>query len=508
MPKRKAATRGRAKLGDISAAGLRERMAYGDDVIFTDFTVGGCGAAATAVYIDGMVSTVTVYDFILRPLAAGRALSHAETARDVIGLVMGGRVFHGRKRLCLAPEEAEEELLAGAAVVIFDAAGAAVAFDAPGFEKRGVTEPTSENVLKGSKESFVESLRVNTALVRRRVKTGDLKIRELSVGRRTATRVAVVYVEGIANGNTAALVIKRFESADVDGLVSAGQVEAVLYERRDTLFPQALYTERPDRFVGNIIEGRVGIIIDGMPIAYITPVDVHAFLQAPEDYAHHFVLSSMFRIMRYVCAAASLVLPAFYVSVTTYHQEMIPTKLAVSIISSKQGAPFPTYMEVALMLLAFEALLEAGLRLPRAVGQAVSIVGALVVGQAAITANILSPGVVIIISAAGIAGFVVPSQDMSNASRAFRLALVALASVGGLFTTTLGLILILYNMCSIEIFGTPYLAPFAGGEGVRMFDDTVTRRAWAFKRRRPADISPEDSVRQGAGASGKGGEPQ
>ncbi|MDR1329614.1 MAG: spore germination protein, partial [Oscillospiraceae bacterium] len=390
-------------------------------------------------------------------------------------------------------------LLTGEALIVFDGIGAAIAFDARGFEKRGITEPTSENVLKGSKEAFVESLRVNTSLVRRRVKTSALKIRQLSVGRRTNTQVAIVYIEGVANGDTVERIIHRFESVDTDGLITAAQAEAILYERRYTLFPQALYTERPDRFVGNIIEGRIGIIIDGMPITYITPIDFHTLLQAPEDYAHHFVLSSLFRVMRYVCAVVSLTLPAFYVSVTTFHQEMIPTKLAVSIISSKQGAPFPTYMEVALMLLAFEVLLEAGLRLPRAVGQAVSIVGALVVGQAAITANILSPGVVIVISAAGITGFVVPSQDLSNASRAFRLVLVALASIGGLFTTTLGLILIMYNMCTIEIFGTPYLSPLAGNEGRHMLDDTVTRRAWAFKRERPSDISPEDVVRHGGG---------
>jgi spore germination protein KA len=506
MPKRKDAPPEFAAEGEITADALRGRMERGDDAVFTPFSVGGdAGPRATAAFIDGLVSTNTVYDFILRPLASGRALGRVKTGSEAVALIMEGRVFHGRKRLCRTMEAVVEEMLSGAVVVIFEGECAAVAFEAPGFEKRGITEPTSENVLKGSKESFVEALRVNTALVRRRVKTSDLKIRELTVGRRTGTRVAIVYVEGIANSETVEKVVKRFRDVDTDGLTTAAQIETILYERRYTLFPQALYTERPDRFVGNLIEGRVGIIIDGMPITYITPIDVHTFLQAPEDYAHHFVLSSLFRIMRYACAVASLVLPAFYVSVTTYHQEMIPTKLAVSIISSKQGAPFPTYMEVALMLLAFEVLLEAGMRLPRAVGQAVSIVGALVVGQAAITANILSPGVVIVISAAGITGFVVPSQDLSNAGRAFRLALVAFASVGGLFTTTLGLVLILYNMCSIEVFGTPYFAPFAGSEGVRMLDDTVTRRAWTFKRRRPADISPEDSVRHGSGTFKKDG---
>ncbi|MDR0445553.1 MAG: spore germination protein [Oscillospiraceae bacterium] len=481
-------------MGTVSVRELRERMANGDDAVFTELITSG-GVTATAVFIDGMVSSETVYDFILRPIAAGRVLADARAGEAAVERIMDGRVFQGRKKLCLSVDETTMELLSGSVAVIFDDVGAAVAFEARGFEKRAVSEPTSENVLKGSKEAFVEALRVNTALVRRRVKTSDLKIRQISVGRRTNTQVAIVYIEGIANRDTVAKIVSRFQSADTDGLVTAGQIESIMYERRHTLFPQALYTERPDRFVGSVLEGRVGIIVDGLPVTYITPIDFHTLLQAPEDYAHHFVLSSLFRIMRYVCAAASLMLPAFYVAVTTYHQEMIPTKLAISMISSKQGAPFPTYMEVTLMLLAFEVLLEAGLRLPRAVGQTVSIVGALVVGQAAITANILSPGVVIVISVSGITGFAVPNQDLSNACRVFRLSLVALATFGGLFTTTLGLILILYDMCSIEIFGTPYLSPLAGSEGRGMLDDTLVRRAWTTKRERPRNIAPEDAIR-------------
>jgi spore germination protein KA len=237
-------------------------------------------------------------------------------------------------------------------------------------------------------------------------------------------------------------------------------------------------------------------MIDGMPITYITPIDIHSLLQAAEDYSSHYVISSFFRALRYICAFLSLVLPAAHVSITTFHQEMIPTKLAIAIISSKQGVPFPTYLEVILMLLAFEVLIEAGLRLPQAIAQAVSIVGALVVGQAAIAANILSPGIVIIIAVAGMAGFVVTSQDLSNVLRLLRMLLVLLSIVGGLFTVTAGLIVILYMMCSLEVFGTPYLSPLAGSEGRGMFDDTVFRRAWNKKTYRPSNIKPENIKRQ------------
>jgi spore germination protein KA len=226
-------------------------------------------------------------------------------------------------------------------------------------------------------------------------------------------------------------------------------------------------------------------------------VDLFAFLQAPEDYALHFFQSSVFRLLRNLSAFLALILPAFYVAITTFHQEMIPTKLAMSIIESKKTVPFPTVIEVLLMLLAFEILLEAGLRLPKSIGQTVSIIGALVVGDAAITAKILSPGVVIVIATAGITGFVIPSQDLANTVRILRLLLVFCSLFGGLFGIGVGIIAILYHLCTLEFFGVPYLSPFVAGEGRRMFHDTVVRASWLKQKIRPRSVRPEDSVRQG-----------
>ena len=352
-------------------------------------------------------------------------------------------------------------------------------------------------MLKGSKEAFIEVLRVNTALVRRRLQTDSLMITQQKLGRRSQTGVSVVYLEGVANPEIVSAVKRRLESIDIDGVTSAGQIESFLTDKRRSIFPQVIYTERVDRFCGNILEGRVGVMIDGLPIAYIMPVDLAGLIQAPEDYANSYIISSMVRVLRYLCMLVSLVMPALYVSVVTFHQEMIPTKLAVSIIANKQGVPFPSYIEVLMMLLAFEVLLEAGLRLPKAIGQAVSIVGGLVIGQAAISAGILSPGVVIVIAATGICGFVIPSQDFSNALRLCRMLLVIVSVVGGLFTVTLGLILILYRMCRLEVFGVPYLSPFAGADGRRMFRDTVVRAPWHKSKERPANIGTGNVTRQG-----------
>jgi spore germination protein KA len=412
----------------------------------------------------------------LKPLLRDRSLRRASDEEKLLRLISTGSVtYHCSREKHSALDSAVEALLGGQALLIFDGQRCAVSFDVRSFEKRGITEPTNESVLKGSKESFVESLAVNTALIRRRLQTSDLKIERFRLGECTGTSVVVAYIEGLANAGVVEAVRERIEGIKARGIVSAGQIETALTGGRGALFPQILYTERTDKLCGSILEGRVGVITDGLPVAYIAPVDFNSLIQAPEDYAFNGLISSVFRLLRYACVFAALVLPAFYVSVTSFHQEMIPTQLVISIIASKQGVPFPTYMEVLLMLLAFEVLLEAGLRLPQTVGQAVSIVGALVVGQAAIAAHMMSPGVVIVISAAGITGFVVPSQELSNTVRLGRIILVFLATAGGLFTVTLGLILALYHMCTLETFGTAYLSPFVAREGRNMFRDTIVR---------------------------------
>jgi spore germination protein KA len=434
--------------------------------------------------VDGLADREQINISVLKPLLRYGSLRHCRSAAALFKSVAAGAAHHCSYEIHYKMNDALEALLSGQALIVFDALGAAISFDVRNYDKRGITEPTNESVLKGSKESFIESIAVNMALVRHRLQTENLKIERFRLGERMNTSVAVVYIEGIADPDVVGAVRKRINDIKTRGVVSAGQIETALSGDKRTLFPQILYTERTDKFCGNIVDGRVGVLTDGLPVAYITPVDFNSLIQAPEDYAFNSLISSVFRLLRYTCVFAALILPSFYVAVTSFHQEMIPTPLVISIIASKQGVPFPTYVEVLFMLLAFEVLLEAGLRLPQAIGQAVSIVGALVVGQAAIAAHMMSPGVVIIISAAGITGFVVPSQELSNTIRFGRIILVLLSAIGGLFTVTLGLIWALYHMCTLEIFGTAYLSPFVSREGKGMFRDTIIRLSWRRKATR------------------------
>lgn len=481
---------------EISTVNLKEKLAASQDIIFNKISVSK-NMNLTLLFVDGLVDSKIVDDDVLKPLIQEEALGRVKSEKEIIDLIMLGALYHNQRKLCEKLEDCILDLLSGSAVLVFDEAKAAVTFEIKGFDKRGITEPINENVIKGSKESFIEVLRVNTSLVRRRIQTSDLKINQLSYGKRTNTAIAVVYIEGVANLKIVDEVKQRLAKTNIDSIITAGQLESLIMDHKWTPFPQFIYTERVDKFCANVLEGRVGILIDGLPIAYVLPVDINSFLQAPEDYALNFYASSFFRLLRYISAFSALLLPAFYVAITTFHQEMIPTELAISIVQNKEGVPFPTFVEVVLMLLAFEVLLEAGLRLPKAVGQAVSIVGALVVGDAAITAKLLSPGVVIVIAAAGITGFVVPSQDMANILRLTRFFLIICSIIGGLFGVSIAIIVIGYHLCTLETFGVPYMSPFVSCEEKEMFHDTLIRYPWFKMNKRPQNISPADLKRQG-----------
>jgi spore germination protein KA len=482
----------------INSEFFRQILSDNGDIVISEVALNSNkDRICTVIFINGLVNQTLVDLAVLKPLIQEDILEKPRNENDVIDYIMLGTAYHCQRRMREKFNDCLADLFSGSAVLVFDEIQKAVTFDLKGFERRNITEPTNENVIKGSKESFIEVLRVNTSLIRRRIQTSKLKINQMTVGKRTNTTLAIVYMDDVANHLIVQEVKNRLDAIDIDGITTAGEIEAFIIDNKWTFFPQVIYTERSDKFCANILEGRVGILIDGLPIAYILPVDFNAFFQAPEDYALHYIQSSFFRLMRCVNSFASMILPALYVSVTTFHQEMIPTDLAISIIQSKEGVPFPTFIEVVLMLLAFEVLLEAGLRLPKSIGQSVSIIGALVVGDVAITAKMLSPGVVIVIAVSGITGFVIPSQDMANANRICRLLLVFCAITSGLYGTSIGLILLIYHLCTLEVFGVPYLSPFVANEGKQTFNDTIIRFPWAQLKNRPLNIKPTDVKRQG-----------
>ncbi len=480
---------------EVTTKNIKNILSDSSDINYQVHYINRC-MPVTIIFIDGLVDLKMVDDDILKPLSQGKGFKDITDFNSVIDLIEHDIIYHASRKLRERLGPTLEDILNGSVALVFDKEKKAITFNVKESEKRSITEPTTENALKGAKDSFIEDIRVNTSLVRRKLRTPYLRIKEVVIGRRTRTPVAVIYIEHLTNEKLVKEVFKRLEEIDIDGVITAGNIEEYIIDYRRTMFPQIMNTERTDKFCHNILEGRVGMIIDGLPVTYIIPGTFAMFFQAPEDYAQNYVISSYIRCLRYICSVVTLLLPGFYVAITTFHQEMIPTVLAVSIIKSKVEVPFPTMISIIMMLIAFEILLEAGLRLPKAIGQAVSIIGALVVGQAAVQAKLISPVVVIIVAATGICGFVMPNQDMSNAFRLFRLLFVISASISGLYGLSLTFVVLVYHLSTIETFGIPYLSPFVANEGRELMKDTLIRIPLFLMKKRPSSLKTTDKNRQ------------
>lgn len=435
-----------------------------------DFTVmpvrlGGADGRVTGelCYLDGVVDGQAVGGEVLRPLTEESRFGGVKSARAAAALITSGLAYFYSTRQRETMAQVVDDLVAGWCVLVFD--GLAVSFETKTSNQRSIEKPEMEKPLKGSKDAFSEAFRTNTSLLRRKVRSPALKLAETAVGRRTRTKVAVAYIEGLTNPTTVAAVQRRLRRIDIDGLLVTGDLEEYLLDRTSP-FPQIVLTERPDRFAMELLSGRVGLLVDGIPFGFLLPATLAEQLKVPEDNAGHSLTVSVLTLLRYMAMLLSVLLPAVYVAVTMYHQEMIPTKLMLSIIQSKQDVPFSTAAEVLGMLVAFELLQEAGLRLPETIGETVSIIGALIVGQSAVEARVISPVVVIVVAVAGITGYTMPNQDLASALRLCRFGMVLVSLALGLFGMVIGGLLLIYYLCTLESLGTAYMAPFCEG-GVR-----------------------------------------
>ena len=355
------------------------------------------------------------------------------------------------------------DLTHGHCALLFDGINRAVCFEVRSDKARSVSEPTLEKSLKGAKDAFVETLRVNTALVRRRICTPKLKLVESTVGRKSNTRLAMLFVDGVADPATVEELARRLDALDVDALLATGTLEEYIVDRPRSIFPQLLHTERPDRFAQYLLEGRVGLLMDGLPVGLVLPVTFAEFMKVTGDSSNNYLVASFLTIIRYIALVLGLLFPALYVAMAMYHQEMIPAKLLLAIIEAKRNVPFSTALEVLGMLLAFSFLQEAGLRLPNPIGDTVSIIGALIVGQSAVEAQVVSPVAIIVVAVSAISCYTLPSQDMGAAVRLISLGMVLAAMAAGLFGVGLSCCLLLLHLADMDSFGVNYTAPLSDG---------------------------------------------
>lgn len=441
-------------------------------------------------WITGMVKSERLNDYVIRPLVTGPA---PKGVLEVQTLLEGG-VWNLSVEQRETLDEVANDLVSGSAAIFLQDGVLTCSVETE--EKRSVSEPENEVAAKGAKDSFVESLRTNTSLLRRHLRSPHIKVEEFEVGRESRTPVDILWIDGLTNQALVAQIREKLEQVDIDGLLSTGDFEEYVAQRKGSTFPQMLFTERPDRFCRGLLDGRVGVLIEGIPLGGLMPGNISQFLEAPQDRVYHWAISLALLVLRYACMLVTLLLPGFYIAVASFHFEMIPTKLAMSIIASKQNVPFSTPFEVLLLLLAFEILQEAGLRLPKTIGQTVSIIGGLVVGQAAVEAKILSPAVVIVVAAAGITGFTMPSQDLSNALRIWRFLLALMAGIAGFFGVAAGMAFLICHLAGMESFGLAYLTPFAADAGQQVEGHAVFRQPIPEVKMRELSLKPENRRRQ------------
>ena len=427
--------------------------------------VGAEGAVELFVcWIDGLISPAEAAESLLRPLGDPRRAG-APDAEGVFSALLAGALSCPSVDERGSLDELCEDLTHGRCVLLSDALGRALSCEVKSTAQRAVGEPTLEKSLKGSRDSFVESLRLNTALVRRHLATPRLKLAERTVGRSSHTRVALLYLEGAARPGTVAELARRLERLDTDALVTLGTLESALADRPLSPWPQLLHTEKPDRLARWLLDGRAALLVDGIPIALALPASFAAFMRSSGDASTNPFVLCLLTALRYLALVLGLYLPALYAAVASFHPEMIPTRLLLSIMEAKKDVPFSTAAELLGMLVAFALLQEAGLRLPDPVGDTVSIIGALIVGQAAVEARLVSPIAIIVVAVSGIACYALPSQDLGAAVRLWRALLLLAGICAGLYGVALASCLLAAHLAGIDSFGMNYTAPLSGRRG-------------------------------------------
>ncbi|MFS0907556.1 spore germination protein [Priestia aryabhattai] len=474
---------------------IKQKTGNSSDVVIRHLKMGmNSEMKAAIVYVEGIVDNQSIQEYLLQSMMKDNDKEKLNE-HDALDLISEDMMTVGNVSSINNWDDLFLALMAGDTLVLVDGVDQALSASTKGGEKRSISESSTQMVVRGPKGAFTESIGTNTSMVRRIIKTPDLWTETLKVGRATKTDVAIMYIHGIANDKVVEEICQRLHKIDIDSILESGYIEQLIEDQTMTPFPTMYNTERPDVVAGNLLEGRIAIFVDGTPFVLLAPAVFMQFFQSAEDYYARFDIATSIRLLRVFMFLISIIAPATYVAVTTFHQEMVPTTLIVAIAAQREAVPFPAFVEALVMELTFEILREAGIRLPKAIGSAVSIVGALVIGQAAVQASIVSPAMVIIVSITAIASFATPSFDMAISARLIRFLFMLGAASFGFYGIILVLLMMVVHLCSLRSFGVPYMAPFAPFIPVNM-GDTVVRLPWWTLRQRPRLVST-NTVREG-----------
>lgn len=482
---------------DENLHNIKSMLDNPDDLIAREFTIGNTDHRCAVVYLDGLADKMVINDQIMKNIQIESVESEKELSDKAVHLV--DQLYNKVLSVCegkraLSSDEILYSILSGDTLLYVDGTNQVLILSSKGWENRSIEEPITEAVIRGPRDGFIENLRTNTMLIRRSIRDPNLRFKSYKIGRRSKKDLVLVYVDGIVNPHIVKEVNRRLSSIDMDDALETGHIEQWIEDNFLSPFPQIDHTERPDKVVGAVLQGKVAILLDGTPFVLIAPMTFGNTLQSQEDYYERWIVGSLVRILRYLGAFIAVFLPSLYIALVSYHPGMIPSKLAFSIAATREGVPFPVFIEALLMETTMELLREAGIRLPKPIGQTIGIVGGLVIGEAAVAAGIVSPVMVIIVAITAVSSFSMPSYSTALAFRVIRFGFMVAAALFGLYGIILAYIVINIHLVNLKSLGVPYTTSFSPGFG-RDWKDLILRFPITMLTRRPKYLQTEDEKR-------------
>lgn len=475
---------------------IRYNALINSDIILREFSLNlnGVSYKSLIVCIDGMVNSELINNFLLKPLmelpdncSKNFRLNGVKIKKtkkiDLCDYIYNSLVPQNSIKKVSTLDDLISSVNSGNCALLVDTLNSGFIIDVKGYKSREISAPTNEIVVRGSQEAFVENLRTNTSMLRRIINNEKLIIENTTVGKISKTKVAICYLKNIANSDLVNEVKYRVNNLDIDYIISSGQLEQFIQDRNNIAFPQVIATERSDKTSLHLLEGRVVIIVDGSPYALIVPGVFLDFLSSPEDFNLKHQYSNLLKLIRFVATFITLLLPGIYVAISNYHTELLPTELLFTIAASRNTVPFPTIIEILIMEISFELIREAGLRVPSPFGSTIGIIGALVLGESAVSANLVSPILIIIVAITGLSSFTIPDFSLSFAFRIFRFIYIILGYLCGFLGIAIGIFIQLTVMVNLKSFGAPYLVPFAPKNSLKSSFSYFIKPIWSRETR-------------------------
>ncbi len=459
------------------------------DISFHHFNFGTPERRGLLIYQPGLVDHKTLNDSILRPLMEleARAVSTTEALGNSI-------IYSAGQEIATEIADISEGILSGKTALLVENSQEALLIETAGLEKRAIEESKAELTIRGPRDAFIEILQVNMALVRQRLKDPRLKFLFFPEGRRSKTKVALAYMEGITPSDLLREVKQRLEQVDMDIILDSGFIEQQIEDKWYSIFPQLQLTERPDKVAAALAEGRVAVFTDTSPGVLMAPATLNTLMHTADDYYNRWIVASFIRGFRFFASIFSIILPALYIALTSFHPDLLPTDFALAIASARQNVPFPAFIEAFILEAFIELIREAGLRLPGNLGQAIGIVGGLIIGQAAVAANLVTPLMLTVVGLTAISNFTIPNFDAAQAVRVIRFLLMIFAATLGLYGVALGIIIIFSHLVMLNSFNYSYLSPWSPLEPQDL-KDSLIRLPWPAMHQRPSFLRPKQKQR-------------